>query len=108
MKKLKKIPHFKNEQAERKFWSAHDSSEYVDWSKAQLAVFPNLKPSTKTISIRLPEHLLARIQTEANQRDVPYQSYIKVLLAESLGVQKKVLRHDPTRVPHHQQATGND
>ncbi|MBI5134988.1 BrnA antitoxin family protein [Candidatus Uhrbacteria bacterium] len=93
MNKHKKIPHFKTEQEERKFWASHDSADYLDWSKAQHAVFPNLKTSTRTISIRLPEDLLARIQSQANQRDVPYQSYIKVILAESMDGKKKPLRH---------------
>jgi len=81
-KKLKPIPEFKNEEEERKFWSTHDSSEYVDWSKAKLAVFPQLKPSTKKISLRLPEWLLFRLKELANQRDVPYQSLLKIFLAE--------------------------
>lgn len=93
MSKLKKIPNFKTEEEERKFWAIHDSADYLDWSKAQRAVFPNLKTTTKTISIRLPENLLARIQAQANQRDVPYQSYIKVLLAQSLDGKKQPLRH---------------
>ncbi len=93
MNKRKEIPRFKTEAAERRFWATHDSADYFNWSKAQHAVFPNLKSSTKTISIRLPEHLLARIQTEANQRDVPYQSYIKILLALSLEGKKKPSRH---------------
>lgn len=82
MKKLKKIPHFKNENEERNFWSTHDSTEYVDWSKAERIIFPNLKPSTESISLRLPQYLLARIKQIANFRDVPYQSLIKIFLAE--------------------------
>ncbi len=84
MSKLKKIPEFKSEKEERAFWEAHDSTEYVDWSKAKLARFPNLKPSTKTISLRLPESLLDRIKIEANKRDMPYQSLIKAWLAEDV------------------------
>lgn len=80
MPKLKAIPQFKNEDQERDFWSKHDSNEYLDWNKAKPASFANLKPSTKTISIRLPEHLLNRIRLEANRQDVPYQSYIKTVL----------------------------
>ncbi len=84
MKKLKKIPTFKSENEERKFWESHDSSEYLDLSKAERAVLPNLKPSTKTISLRLPEGLLNRIKVEANKRDMPYQSLIKVWLAKEI------------------------
>lgn len=82
MSKFKKIPEFKTEAEERKFWESHDSTEYVDWSQARTASFPNLKPSTKTISLRLPEALLDRIKIEANKRDMPYQSLIKAWLAE--------------------------
>lgn len=84
MKKLKKIPKFKNEDAEREFWAAHDSTEYVDWSKAQRVVFPNLKPTTESISLRLPKYLLARIKGLANSKDVPYQSLMKIFLSEKV------------------------
>jgi len=84
MKKLSKIPKFKNESEERKFWESHDSSDYLDWDKAEVAVFSNLKPSTKTISLRLPEGLLDRIKIEANKRDMPYQSLIKVWLSQDV------------------------
>ena len=84
MKKLKRIPKFKNEDQEREFWATHDSTEYVDWSKANLTLFSNLKPSSRTISIRLPESLLESIRVLANQRDVPYQSLLKILLAEKV------------------------
>lgn len=84
MKKLKKIPHFKNEDEERVFWNTHDSSNYIDWSRAERAVFPNLKLSTETISLRLPEDLLAQIKRLANDRDVPYQSFMKMLLADKV------------------------
>jgi predicted DNA binding CopG/RHH family protein len=84
MRKLKKIPDFKNEAEERAFWESHDSSEYLDWDKAQPVSLPNLKPSTKTISLRLPEGLLNRIKIEANKRDMPYQSLIKAWLAENV------------------------
>jgi len=87
-KRLKPIPKFANEAAERAFWESHDSAEYVDWSKAQRVVLPNLKPSTQTISLRLPQHLLESIKAAANARDVPYQSLIKVWLQEK--VQKRV------------------
>ena len=84
MSKAKKIPKFKTETEERVFWESHDSSEYIDWTKAQPASFPNLKPSTKTISLRLPETLLDRIKIEANKRDMPYQSLIKAWLADDV------------------------
>ena len=84
MKNLKKIPNFKPEQEEREFWENHDSSEYLDLSKTQRAILPNLKPSTKTISLRLPEGLLDSIKVEANKRDMPYQSLIKAWLAEAV------------------------
>jgi len=81
---MKKIPDFKNEKEEREFWENHDSSEYLDWSKASLAVFPNLKPTTKAISLRLPEDLLAKIKVKANKMDVPYQSLMKTWLNEKV------------------------
>jgi predicted DNA binding CopG/RHH family protein len=80
----KVIPKFANEAEERVFWEKHDSSEYLDWTQAQRVVFPNLKPTTKTISLRLPQHLLDSIKAAANSRDVPYQSLIKVWLQEKL------------------------
>jgi predicted DNA binding CopG/RHH family protein len=79
-----KVPRFRSEAEERAFWEKHDSSDYVDWSKAQRVVLPNLKPTTKTISLRLPQHLLDSIKAAANARDVPYQSLIKVWLQEKL------------------------
>lgn len=84
MTALKKMPKFKNEQEERDFWSDHDSTEYMDFSDAQEALFPNLKPTTRTISVRLPETLIDKLKTLANKRDVPYQSLLKVLLAEKV------------------------
>lgn len=84
MKNLKPIPKFKNEQEEREFWMTHDSTEYVDWNKAMKAKFPNLKLSNKSISLRLPMWLLEDLKIMANKRDVPYQSLIKVFLAEKV------------------------
>ena len=84
MSKAKKTPDFKNEAEERAFWEENDSTEYVDWTQSQRTRLPNLKPSTKTISLRLPESLLERIKIEANKRDMPYQSLIKVWLAEDV------------------------
>lgn len=83
-KPLKTIPEFASEAEERVFWETHDSADYLDWTKAQRAVLPNLKPTTKTISLRLPQHLLDSIKAAANSRDVPYQSLIKVWLQEKL------------------------
>lgn len=83
-KQLKAVPHFANEAEERKFWETHDSTEYLDWATAKRVVLPNLKPTTKTISLRLPQHLLDSIKAAANARDVPYQSLIKVWLQEKL------------------------
>jgi predicted DNA binding CopG/RHH family protein len=83
-KRLKPIPRFQSEAEEREFWATHDTTEYVDWSKARRAVFPNLRPSTETISLRLPAPLLADLKALANERDVPYQSLLKVLLAEQV------------------------
>lgn len=89
MNKLKQIPEFRSEVEEREFWETHDSAEYLDWSKAKTAKFPNLKPSTKTISLRLPESLLDRIKIEANKRDMPYQSLIKAWLVEDVEEQRR-------------------
>lgn len=86
-KRLKPVPAFVSEAEERTFWETHDSADYVDWSKAQRVVLPNLKPTTNTISLRLPQHLLDAIKTAANARDVPYQSLIKVWLQERVGHQ---------------------
>jgi len=83
-KRLKPMPKFASEADERAFWEVHDSTDYIDWSKAQRAVFANLKPSTQTISLRLPQHLLESIKAAANARDVPYQSLIKVWLQEKV------------------------
>jgi predicted DNA binding CopG/RHH family protein len=83
-KRLKSIPKFASEAAERAFWEKNDSTVYMDWKKAQVAVLPNLKPSTQTISLRLPQYLLDSIKSAANARDVPYQSLIKVWLQEKL------------------------
>jgi len=83
-KQLKTPPKFTSEAQERDFWEGHDSTDYLDWSKAQNAVLPNLKPTTKTISLRLPQHLLDSIKSAANSHDVPYQSLIKVWLQEKL------------------------
>jgi predicted DNA binding CopG/RHH family protein len=85
MNKPTALPAFKTEAEERKFWETHDSADYVDWSKASRVRLPNLKPSTTAISIRLPLGLLEQIKIAANKRDVPYQSLIKMWLAEKVG-----------------------
>jgi predicted DNA binding CopG/RHH family protein len=81
---LRKLAKFKNEKEELKFWSTHDSTEYVDYSKAKRVLFPNLKLSTRTISIRLPESLITHIKVLANKRDIPYQSLLKMYLVEKV------------------------
>jgi predicted DNA binding CopG/RHH family protein len=80
----KKIPKFKNEAEERLFWQKHDSSEYVDWSDAKNVVMPKLKPSTRSISIRLPESMIEELKVLANKRDVPYQSLLKMFISERI------------------------
>jgi predicted DNA binding CopG/RHH family protein len=83
-KKHKPVPAFNSEAEERKFWESRDSADYVDWSHAKRARFANLKPSTTAISLRLPVGLLEQIKVAANKRDVPYQSLIKMWLAEKV------------------------
>lgn len=83
-RKPKSLPVFGSEAEERLFWETHDSSDHVDWNKAQRVRFPNLKPSTRAISLRLPVDLLEQIKIAANKRDVPYQSLIKVWLSEKI------------------------
>jgi predicted DNA binding CopG/RHH family protein len=83
-KRRKTVPDFQSEAEERAFRESHDSSDYIDWSEAQRVSLPNLKPSTRTISLRLPVALLERIKIEANKRDMPYQSLIKAWLAEDV------------------------
>lgn len=84
----RKIPVFKTEKQERKFWSHADSAMYVDWKKGRSVKFPNLKPTMRTISLRLPESMLAQLKVLANKRDVPYQSLMKIFLAERLAEEK--------------------
>ena len=85
-RKHQPIPSFKTEAEERAFWESNDSSNYVDWTQAERIRLPNLKPSTKAISLRLPVSLLEQIKMTANKQDVPYQSLIKIWLAEKMGV----------------------
>ena len=86
---LKDIPTFKSEEEEREFWATHDSTEYMDWDRAEAMVLPKLKPSTKTISLRLPELMLNELRLIANKRDVPYQSLIKMFLKERIDQELK-------------------
>ncbi len=86
MKKLKKIPEFKSEEEERIFWEAHDSTDYFDLEQARKVRFPNLKKTTKSISIRLPVDMLEELKVKANAIDVPYQSYIKMILKKELEI----------------------
>ncbi len=83
----KKIPEFSSEAEERKFWQQNDSSEYIDWSDAEEVLFSKLKPSTKKISIRLPESMIEELKLLANKRDVPYQSLLKIFLSERINTE---------------------
>ena len=89
MRKQKRLPRFKSEDDERKFWANHSPLDFVDASQAEIGVFPNLKPSSQTLSIRLPVSLIEHIKALANKEDVPYQSMVKTLLAEKV---REVLR----------------
>ncbi len=90
MSKKKTIPKFDTEEREREFWVREDSTEYVDWSKGKRVILPRLKPSTKTISVRLPETLLEDLRYLANKLDVPYQSLLKVYLAERVEEELRI------------------
>lgn len=92
-RRLKPIPEFASEAAERQFWETHDSADYVDWSKASVVSLPNLKPSTETISLRLPAPLLSDLKALANIRDVPYQSLLKVFVADRVAAEWRASRH---------------
>lgn len=83
-KQMKKIPNFQSEDEEREFWSRHDSAEYIDWKLARQVNFPSLKPSLRSISIRLPESMIEQLKVSANKRDIPYQSLVKIYLSEKL------------------------
>lgn len=84
MKKVSKIPVFKNEEEERAFWRKNDSSEYVEWDNSEKVAFSNLKPTTKTISLRLPEYIIDELKVLAHKKDVPYQSLIKIFLKDRI------------------------
>jgi len=83
----KKIPNFKSEAEERRFWQKHDSSDYIEWADAEEVVLPRLKPSTRKISIRLPESMIEELKVLANKRDVPYQSLLKIFLSERIDAE---------------------
>jgi predicted DNA binding CopG/RHH family protein len=89
-RKLKETPIFKSEDKEREFWSQEDSTDYVDWDSAESIVLPKLKPTTRTISLRISESMLEKIRLVANKRDVPYQSLIKMFLKERLDDEFKI------------------
>ena len=84
MRRKKAIPAFKNEEQERKFWASHESADYIDWRRAEEVRLPNLRPTTRTISIRLPQPMIERLKVLANKRDVPYQSLLKMYVAERI------------------------
>lgn len=86
MKRKRTIPKFRSEDEERSFWASHDSTSYIDWSQGERVLLPKLKPSLRTISLRLPQPMITRLKVLANKRDIPYQSLLKVLLAERLGM----------------------
>ena len=90
---MKKTPQFRSEDEERDFWQSHDSTEYVDWKKADRITLANLKPSVKTISLRLPESMLEELKLLANKRDVPYQSLVKVFLSDRIKQELTTKRH---------------
>lgn len=92
-RRLKQIPKFAAEAEERQFWETHDSADYVDWSKAAFVSLPNLKPSTETISLRLPAPLLSDLKALANKRDVPYQSLLKVFVADRVAAEWRSAMH---------------
>jgi hypothetical protein len=102
-KRVRPIPVFSSEQDERIFWETHDTSDYVDWRQARIGFFPNLKPSRATISLRLPVALLAELKALANRQDVPYQSLLKVYLADRVALERtresKRSRGRRSRVP---------
>ncbi len=90
MSSIKKIPKFKSEDDERTFWATHDSTEYINWKKAKKVLLSNLKPSVKSISLRLPESMIEELKLLANKKDVPYQSLLKIFLAERIGEELKI------------------
>ena len=94
----KKMPKFKSEDQEREFWSKADSTEHLDWAKAKRTILPNLKPSVKKISLRLPELMIEELKLLANKRDVPYQSLLKIFLAERIQKELKSIGSNQQKV----------
>jgi predicted DNA binding CopG/RHH family protein len=94
MSAKKKLPKHRTEEAERAFWASEDSTDYVNWNQARRAAFPELKPTLRTISLRLPEMMLAELKALANKRDVPYQSLLKMYLAERIAAELQSLAKD--------------
>ena len=90
MSSIKKVPKFKNEDVERSFWTTHDSTEYINWKTAKKVMLSNLKPSVKSISLRLPESMIEELKLLANKKDVPYQSLLKIFLAERIEKELKI------------------
>jgi predicted DNA binding CopG/RHH family protein len=88
-KKLKQIPKFRTEDEEAEFWNTHDSTDYLDWSKAKHVIFPNLKPTSRSISIRIPEYIINRVKVEANKLDIPYQALMKQYIANGVLQKQK-------------------
>ena len=93
----RKIPKFRSEDEEREFWATRDSTQYLDWRKGRRLVMPNLKPSVKTISLRLPESMIEELKLLANKRDIPYQSLFKVFLAERIEKELRVATSRPAK-----------
>ena len=94
---MKKIPSFRSEDQEREFWTHRDSTQYLDWKKARRVLMPNLKPSVKTISLRLPESMIEELKLLANKRDIPYQSLLKIFLAERIEEELRVSLRRPVK-----------
>ena len=92
MSSKKKIPKFRSEKEEREFWRTEDSTCYVDWSAASRRILPRLRPTLRSISIRLPDGFVSRLKVLANKRDVPYQSLMKMYLAEKLEEEERKVR----------------
>jgi predicted DNA binding CopG/RHH family protein len=101
----KAIPKFASEADERRFWETHDTTDYVDWSRSHLSAFANLKPSTETISLRLPAPLLNDLKALANKRDVPYQSLLKVFVADRVAAEWRTNMRDGALSNQAQQPT---
>ncbi len=92
VKRVRKIPKFESEDQEREFWASHDSADYVDWRRAKRVKLSNLRPTTRTISIRLPEAMIERLKVLANKRDVPYQSLLKMYVADKIEEELRAAR----------------